>query len=490
MVDGVVSLAGKAPNRAQFDDIITALNRVANGQVFTIDQIGSLVAGAESYAPMAAGLLAIPYSRAPRDYVVLFRAERLETVRWAGHPEKAVEYGPNGQRLTPRKSFEEWSQMVKGKATPFTTPELRVARTLQTAWLEVLLRLSADLDQERRRAYEQQQLLIAELNHRVRNILALIRGLVSQSKRDKISIEDYIGTLDTRIQSLARAHDQITSRKYAPSPIKELFELEVAAYVGLQRDRVTLVGDDYLVTPTAYTLLALVFHELMTNAAKYGALSDSGRVTVTWKLKFDGSLQISWREAGGPAVMAPTRRGFGTTIIERSIPFELKGTADVYYKVGGFEAEFCIPTRHLAGIAQTRDAPREIAAPAAAAPQILADKRVLLVEDNMLIALEAEDGLRDLGALTVNVAPSQAVALRAIDTGIDFAVLDFNLNTENSLPVAERLLALGVPFVMATGYGDDVLLDPALAGVPVVSKPYTSKTLGAKIAEALGAPKK
>ena len=92
-------------------------------------------------------------------------------------------------------------------------------------------------------------------------------------------------------------------------------------------------------------------------------------------------------------------------------------------------------------------------------------------------------------ALSVTVAPSQAVALRAIDAGIDFAVLDFNLNTENSLPVAERLLALGLPFVMATGYGEDVPLAPALAGVPVVSKPYTSKTLGAKIGQALATKK-
>ncbi len=242
VVNGAIALTGLTPSKAQFTEIVTALNDVANGEVFTIDHIGGLVPGADSYAHLAAGLLAIPYSRSPRDYVVLFRSERLRTVRWAGNPEKPVEYGPHGARLTPRKSFEEWSEMVKGKAIPFSASELRVARTIHTALFEVLLRLSEDLDQERRRAYEQQQLLIAELNHRVRNILALIRGLISQSNREQTSTEDFIRTLDSRIQSLARAHDQITARQYGPGPLRELIELEVSAYASLQKNRVGLTG--------------------------------------------------------------------------------------------------------------------------------------------------------------------------------------------------------------------------------------------------------
>ena len=102
---------------------------------------------ASAYADRAAGLVAIPLSRCPRDYVVLFRSERLRSVRWAGNPEKPIELGPNGPRLTPRKSFEEWSELVKGKATPFTAAELRVAETLRTALLEVVLRLSDSASQ-------------------------------------------------------------------------------------------------------------------------------------------------------------------------------------------------------------------------------------------------------------------------------------------------------------------------------------------------------
>lgn len=483
VINGEISFAGLTPARDQTMAIVEMLNQKAEGRVFTTDHIGKLIPDAANYAHLAAGLLAIPYSRRPRDYLVLFRSERLRTVRWAGNPEKPVEYGPHGQRLTPRKSFEEWSEMVKGKAAPFSTSELRVAQTLHTALLEVLLRFSEDLDQERRRAYEQQLLLIAELNHRVRNILALIRGLVSQSNGDGISTSDFIRTLDSRIQSLARAHDQITARRYGPGSLKTLIDLEVSAYAEIRRERVALSGDDVLITPAAYTVLALVFHELMTNAAKYGALSDNGRVAVAWTANDDGSLKITWREQGGPVVTAPTRRGFGTTIIERSIPFELKGTAEVQYKVGGLEAAFCIPKRYLAGIATEESGKSGARAPSAVS-KLLDRRRVLLVEDSLLIALDAEEALKGLGAAEVVVAPSQAVALRALDTGIDFAVLDFNLGNETSLPVAEALRARGLPFILATGYGEDVPLGDALAETPVISKPYNAASLGAKIAEA------
>src|SRR4051812_20435222 len=158
---GAPCFAGLVPNPEQFERIIRTLIAANAGDVVTTDQISSLVEGAAAHAHPPAGLLAIPISRLPRDYVVLFRAERLRTVRWAGDPEKPVEYGPHGARLTPRKSFEEWAELVRNKARPFSPAELRVARFVRTALLEVVLRLSEDVGIERRRAYEQQQLLIA-----------------------------------------------------------------------------------------------------------------------------------------------------------------------------------------------------------------------------------------------------------------------------------------------------------------------------------------
>jgi len=487
-LDGAVSLAGLTPDRDQFTGIVRMLNQQAGGQVFATASIQNFVPQAQAYADRAAGMIAIPLSRAPRDYVVLFRGEQMRAVRWAGNPEKAVELGPNGPRLTPRKSFELWSELVKGQSLPFSASERRVAETLRSGMLEVLVRLSEVAEQERTRAHERQELLIAELNHRVRNILALIRGIISQSRGvAALSVGDFIATLDERIRALARAHDQITADRWGPARLIDLIETETGAYLGEKRDRVVLDGPNLLIQPSAFTTLALVFHELMTNAAKYGALSDGGQVAVRWGLNDDGSLNLTWEETGGPAVTAPTRRGFGSTIIEQSIPYDLGGKAKVEYRAGGLYGEFCVPARHIAGLAQgTAESHRIITA--AASPHPLDAKRVLLVEDSMIIALDAEEVLKGLGALhvttTANVSRSLAV-LR--DQAIDFALLDANLGAETSAAIAQALTDSDVPFVFATGYGEGTTFLGDFPHAPVVNKPYGASHLLSALAT-LGFP--
>ncbi len=471
-LDGDVSLTGLTPSRAQFSAVAQTLSHIGGTEVFATDRISELVADAAAYADIAAGLIAIPLSRSSRDYAILFRSERMRSVRWAGNPEKPVEYGPNGARLTPRKSFEAWSELVKGRSEPFTAAERRVAETLRSGILDVLVRLSDSADQERQKAHERQELLIAELNHRVRNILSLIRGLITQSRTSATTVEHFISTLDHRIQALARAHDQITSDRWGPARLMDLIETETGAYIGLQRDHVKLEGPNVLLQPTAFTTLALVFHELMTNAAKYGALSDSGTVSIRWWIDDSGSLLIDWVESGGPAVTAPTRRGFGSTIIERSIPYDLGGQAEVNYRLAGLEAHFCVPSRHVAGIAE--NVIRSDAAPrVVTSDRPLHGKTALLVEDNMIIALEGEDALRALGAAQVITSASVSQAMAAIEREtIDFALLDFNLGAETSMGVAETLNARGIHFAFATGYGDGLAGLDRFPKVATLTKPY------------------
>ena len=134
--------------------------------VRSTDRIASIVPDAEKFASAAAGMLAIPISRSPRDYVVLFRRELVHSVRWGGDPHKPVEYGPNGPRLTPRESFAEWKETVEGRSLAFTPSELRVAETLRATLIEVVLRLADEASTERQAANARQEVLIAELNHR------------------------------------------------------------------------------------------------------------------------------------------------------------------------------------------------------------------------------------------------------------------------------------------------------------------------------------
>ena len=481
-IDGQMTFSGLTPDPAAFSAIVTMLNRVAASQIYTTDNLSAVLPGAADYADRAAGLLAIPLSRRPRDYVVLFRAEQLRSVRWAGQQDKHIEYGPNGPRLTPRKSFESWSQLVKGVALPFAPAELRVAEALRTALLEVVLRLSDSADQERQRANEKQELLIAELNHRVRNILNLIRGIVAQSRSGTDSVEDFAGVIGERIQALARAHDQITADRWSPARLYDLIEVEAGAYLGERRDRVQLSGPNVLLTPGCFTVMALVIHEMLTNAAKYGALSDSGVVTIDWRVDEDGSLLLDWTESGGPAVVAPTRRGFGSTVIERSIPYDLEGHAEINYRLAGIEAHFCIPSRHIVSVLPevvSRDRAKPVPA---VTPGLLRGRNVLLVEDNMIIAMDGEDALRDLGAEVSTVASVGRAQEAIMVQSIDLAVLDFNLGHETSLPVADLLTQKGIPFLFATGYGDGLELPERFAHIVLVKKPYSGTTL----AQALG----
>jgi len=488
-IDGKVSRSGLTPPAATLPAVVRRLNAMAAGRIFATDRLADTLPSAVDYDDVAAGLLAIPISRTPRDYVLLFRQEKVRTVKWAGDPHKPAQLGPNGPRLTPRKSFELWSQEVRGRSEPFSQAEARVAEMLRASMIEVVLRLSDDAQEERRRASERQELLIAELNHRVRNILALIRGLVRQSLDPDIDTRNTIALLEGRIESLARAHDQITQDNWSAAPLARLIETEAAAYLGGKSARLVTQGPPLLLHPNAFSTLALVFHELVTNSAKYGALSDGGSVHVSWRRDGEDDLQIEWRERGGPAVQPPRRQGFGTTIIQRSIPYDLGGRAEVRYPLTGLEADFCVPARHVAAGEDARQpvpaTPVE-AAPGEAAEQQVLSGAALLVEDSLIIAMDAEDILARLGAPRVVTAGSIAQALEEIaNDRFEIAVLDVNLGAETSLPVADALRAARVPYVFATGYGEQLQLPPEHADAQVIQKPYTLVSLAQALSRTL-----
>lgn len=492
-IDGKLALSGMTPPAAAIPSLVRRLNAMAVGRIYSTDHIADVLPTAGDYADVAAGLLSIPISRSPRDYVILFRQEKIRTVNWAGDPHKPATLGPHGPRLTPRKSFEAWSQEVRGRSEPFSDAELRVAEMLRASLIEVVLRLSGDAQDERRRASERQELLIAELNHRVRNILSLIRGLVRQSRDPAATTEAYVAMLEGRIESLARAHDQITQDNWAPAPLTRLIETEAAAYLGGASGRVSVDGPTVLLRPQAFSTLALVFHELMTNSAKYGALSDSGTVAVSWRIRDDGELALHWSEKGGPAVQPPTRQGFGTTIIQRSIPYDLGGGATVEYPLTGVQAHFVLPAKYFevdASGAHTlapANIPPAIDSRIAPAPPSILTGVVLLVEDSLIIAMDAEDILTKLGARRVVTAASISHALQELEReAFEVAVLDVNLGSETSLPIADMLRTKGVPYVFATGYGEQLKLPDEHLGARVLQKPYTANNIARVLAEALG----
>ena len=486
-VDGRFTSRGAAPDRTQFESLARFLNTAGASTVWSTENLSLVHPGAREFAGEPAGLLALPVSRAPRDYIVLFRKEHLREVYWAGNPEKAIEIGPNGPRLTPRKSFDLWKEERRGYSRPWTADEISAAESLRITLLEVVLRLADTANQEREQANKQQDMLIAELNHRVRNILNLIRGLVSQSKEGAATIDQFAEIIGSRIHALARAHDQVTQTDWSPSSLYNLIRTETDAYASDSADRVAIVGPDAMIAPGAFTTLALVVHEMMTNSCKYGALSDSpGKVEITITNGDDRSLKIDWREVGGPPVTTPTRRGFGSTIIERTIPHELNGKAAVEYPAAGLHATFVIPSEHVSAFDTPMPSAHEVHAVLAdardAAPELFVGC-AMIVEDNVIIAMEAEDVLHDLGFGDCQIVGSVRAARELIEQHpVSFAMLDVNLGKETSEEIADLLLERRVPFIFASGYGDRAFTTSRFEGVPVITKPYTERDIRAAIA--------
>jgi light-regulated signal transduction histidine kinase (bacteriophytochrome) len=466
--------SGNTPDASRCTAIVSKLSKRGKRDVFATDALGTWLGHGSPNAEAAAGFVAIPLMFGSTDYLLLFRGERLRTIQWAGDPEKSSK--AEGEALTPRQSFTAWSELVRGKCEPFTAAEFRAAEAIRVALMEAALTSLGDAARSSLPMHSGQDLLIAELNHRVRNILALVHGLISQTRGSSETADNFIVTLDDRVQSLARAHNQITSDRWGPARLRDLIETETGAYLDTGGNRIHVTGPNVLLQPAAFTTLALVFHELLTNATKYGALSADGAVTVDWHLAEDGDLLLDWLESGGPTVSPPSRRGFGSTIIERSIAYDLGGSANVEYLPQGLAAHFRIPAKHVAGLSDIDGIPHP---PASALLNfhMLAGTCVLVVEDNMIIAMDCVDTLTELGADSVVTASTVSEALAAIATQtFQFVLLDFNLGEETSVKVADALSELGVPFAFATGYDGD-LQNKGHANAPVLGKPYGKKQL-------------
>ncbi len=469
---------GWTPPADAIEALVSFLNHQPLDCVFATDAISRDLPDACRYVAAASGMIAIPFSDVPRDFLLLFRREVVQTVRWGGDPHSAVTNG-DGAKIGPRASFAAWKENVRGTSPAWRSSEIASAESLRVSLLGVMLRRASLIDHERRTAQETQLLLVAELNHRVKNILSVTSSLVGQSAQAATSLEVFTADLQGRIQALSIAHDQLTRTHWKAAPLQVLIESEARAWIARDDKRLELVGPPVMIEARAYQTLALVLHEMMTNAAKYGALSvRGGQLSIHWSVEEAGGLVLHWRETNGPPVAVERRRGFGSIVVEQSIPFELKGRATIAYLPDGVRAMFAIPTEFVqAGYIPT-PAPEALTR----APADLRGKSLLLVEDSMMIALDAQAMLQNCGA-AVELAATTIDARRAIKLNrFDAAILDVNLYTETSFLIAEDLQERCIPFVFATGYGETVTVPERFKDVHVLSKPYAEDSLRAALA--------
>ncbi len=188
---------------------------------------------------------------------------------------------------------------------------------------------------ERKRWEEHQRLLINELNHRVKNTLATVQSIASQTLRNASSTHDAKNAVEERLLALSRAHDVLTRENWDGADMRAIVAEAVEPYSNPGEDRLHLTGKRVRLPPRMALALAMALHELATNAVKYGALSnETGEVCIDWR-DGDGRLHLTWRETGGPPVRAPSRRGFGTRLIERSLASDLDGEVRIAFEPAG-----------------------------------------------------------------------------------------------------------------------------------------------------------
>jgi len=201
---------------------------------------------------------------------------------------------------------------------------------------------------ERKRANEHQRLLVAELDHRVKNVLARVGVVAMYTRQGSSTMDEFTQTLDQRIQSMAVAHELLSANKWQGVRVADIVRHQLAPYA--TKANTTTCGPDIALTAAVTEALAMVLHELVTNASKYGALSiPEGRVSVSWECRSSGDattiLVIMWHETCGPPIAAPSQRGYGTSLICDLIPHELGGTVDLAFPSGGVSCTIEIPLK-------------------------------------------------------------------------------------------------------------------------------------------------
>lgn len=187
---------------------------------------------------------------------------------------------------------------------------------------------------ERAQAEQRQRLLINELNHRVKNMLATVQAIAFQTLKGEIPLAEARSRFEARLMALSRAHSLLTAQNWEGASLERV-AADSTEYLGGEAGRFEIGGEDLLLAPRAALALSLAFHELATNAAKYGALSaEGGSVSIGWT-RDGGMLRIEWKERGGPPVVPPAQRGFGSRLIERGLAADLGGRAELLFAPDG-----------------------------------------------------------------------------------------------------------------------------------------------------------
>ena len=472
--DGILEW-GRCPEKP----VIESLTQLSKEHAHAVS---SLVGIADSkHTNGICGAAVVELSQGTNSWLLLFRSEQIENVRWAGDTNKRIEYGPNGPRLHPRASFEEYAESVRDQSLPWTLADIEAAAQIATALRDAAYSSLDESQRDWNKQKEHKNLLIAELNHRVKNILALVRSIARQTEGSAASLQQYTRAFEKRIAALSTAHDLIGGSGLQWGSLRRLLETELRAFVHSHR-MVTLAGPEIGLRADVAPLMALMFHELVSNSVKHGALSDAGdKLEISWKEEA-GGLELIWDEYLKRPLAKPTRRGFGMTLIERSVPHECNGTCDIQFAESGLKVKFWLPSDSIRKIEGTKNAPKLDEPTRKAMPRKQTnDVKIIVVEDNTVLAVELESLLVSYGYHNVTlfngVESCQNTCLGEAGELPDIGIFDINLSGTTSFALAEQLSEKGVSLIFASGYDVGVETPASLVHVPRLRKPIDNQEL-------------
>jgi PAS domain S-box-containing protein len=328
---------------------------------------------------------------------------------------------------------------------------------------------------DRKRNEDRQRLLMAELDHRVKNILSNVLAVARLSSHRAQSVKAFVESLDGRIQAISRAHSLLRRGAWAGANLTELATEALAPFQS--SGNIKIDGPPVSVVPELTQSMALILHELATNAVKHGALSiQSGTVKLSWSRVSSGQLRLVWQERGGPAAASPASKGFGLTVLQTAAS-DLGAVANYDFRDEGFLYTVQGPFEHVQPTAAVFSFSRQSEI-TPGSEQRSGASRILVVEDEALVALQLQNDLEEAGHQIVGPARSLKHGLMlASQERIDAALLDVRLGRETSAAIADQLLARNIPFAFATGYSDTSLLPEHLREAPKLSKPYVTTEL-------------
>jgi PAS domain S-box-containing protein len=331
---------------------------------------------------------------------------------------------------------------------------------------------------EQKMTEERQTLLMREIDHRARNALAVAQAIVNLTEAD--TVEAYKAAVQGRIDALTRTHSQLAASRWDGADLKAIVAEEIQPFAPTGSSRISMSGKSVRLKPAQAQTLGLILHELATNASRYGALSHAdGSLKVSWR-ESDDRVTLNWRELGGQNVMEPGRKGFGTGLLERLIN-DFEGQLTRNWHSDGLAVSITMRTQEGAPKADVEPVVRAVSADPGSAR-----KRILIVEDEPMTALDLEMRLIDAGYDVLGPAATLQGAEHELDLcQPDIALLDSNLGGTKSYPLAERLQAAGVPVIFCTGYEELDDLPDSLKACPIVSKPFKEAILMQKLSSGL-----